>query len=168
MKIELDDKDSAALQGSILDAIKSLSPDKRDELVSNVMMTFLTGPDKERTDFDASRKDYGWQSAEAKARYRSTRERVLEELATGAMDEARKRVATLIQTDKLLLETYDKVKNVLVERFPDMVQHAMTAWFVNGMQEIGVKFGEMFGMASKMQMFNNEVRERLGLPAVQG
>lgn len=126
MKIELDEKDGAALQGGILDAIKNLSPEKRDEVVAQVMLTFLTGPDKERAEFDArinASSSYGYDRVADKARYRSTRERILEALTTASADEARKQVDELVKTDKLLVDAYDKIKAVIVKNFPDMVQH---------------------------------------------
>lgn len=165
MKIELDEKDSAAMQGSILDTIKNLSPDKRDELVVKVMTDFLGSADLERVAINASLKDADYYGRERLGKHLTAREQLIAEVAKAAVSEFKSRVTEMVKTDKLLAETYEKVKAVIVEQFPNMVQHAMTSWFVSGMSQIGLALNSTFGLESKMQILDHEVRQRLGLPS---
>lgn len=175
MKIELE-VDASTLHETIGETLRSLSAEKREEICVSVLTKWLAEPhDAERKAFAEkirndgscnrySRKEFDPYEFDKRMRaFKSTREKMIEEIALASVETFKKKVTNLVETDEQLAAKYAIVRDVIVQNFPAMVQAAMVSWFANSFKDMSSKVTDLYNGMWNQQSLMETLHNRLGL-----
>ena len=166
MKIEID-VDAGSLGETLAETLRSLSKEKREEICVKIIEGWLReSHDLERQSFESNLPTHlnHWDRNERIRGFKSSRETMIAEITKAAVETYQQRTKELVEQDQQLKDKYEEVKKVLIDKFPDMVQHTMVNWFVSGFSQIGDQMTKMFGFSEHIKELLGETREKLGLP----
>jgi hypothetical protein len=176
LEIELDATTSGDLIG---DTLKSLPPQKKEDLCAKIIEKWLSEPhNSEREVFaamirgDGSCNDYNGKFDQYKfdhrmRTYKSSRDKMVEEISSAAVESYQSRVKDLIENDEQLKEKFSVVRNQLLEAFPNMVQKTMVEWFSRQFKDMTSDLTNIYGDTYNTKKALNEVRTKLGLNEIE-
>jgi hypothetical protein len=182
----------ANLAGSVAEVFAQLKPEDKRSLALAIMEKFLSEPHTlERAAFEAEvisdirdRNEEIWTSGYGRrlasacneaeirgssdfrdrlAKYKSTRERMVEAITGAAIDSYRAAAKSLVESDTQIEKVKGEVLEQIRQDFPKYVHDAMAAWFVQGL--VNMKDGMMQALmqAHTNEAFRNSVTEKLRL-----
>lgn len=154
--------DATNFGSTIEEVFKGLSEQDKKEVATKVMMDVLTQPNGaerlayeehaikqimaqkandsyHRGDYDTAekvRKSYDFRDRMSK--YQSTRELMVKEITSQAIQQYKNSVVELVANDENLKTVYEEVKQQIVANYPQMVQAALTQYLAGQMGQIGV------------------------------
>ena len=154
--------DATNFGSTIEEVFRGLSEHDKKEVATKVMMDVLTQPNGaerlayeeqaiaqimaqkandsyRRTDYDTPEKTRAtYDFRERMAKYQSTRELMVKEITSQAVQQYKNSVVELVANDENLKTIYEEVKQQLVASYPQMVQAALTHYLAGQMGQIGV------------------------------
>lgn len=179
MKVELQ-IDGSQMGDTIQEVFKNLTPEQRTELAKSAMMEWLKSPiDFERCVYESKlieeirndRHGYYKNKSDAEIRdnydfrervkkFRSTKEKMVEEIVAETIRSYKESVKELISKDEQIQAMLAVVREEIKKSFPAMAQDAITVWFASNMDSIAttliqMKHNDGFGS------FSRDLQERL-------
>lgn len=154
--------DATNFGSTIEEVFRGLSEQDKKEVATKVMMDVLTQPNgAERLAYEEkviaqimaskandsyNRGDYTtpektrntYDFRERMAKYQSTRELMVKEITTQAIQQYKNSVVELVANDENLKTIYEEVKQQIVASYPQMVQAALTQYLAGQMGQIGI------------------------------
>ena len=166
MKIELE-VDGAMLGANIQDTLSSLSPAKREELVIKVMEKWLSTEDQladlitraNSSSVYGNDREMNWNRVMP-----HPKAKLLDILSRTVVSSFEKRVEKWVQEDVTLKAKFEIVTEIFLQRFPEMVQGAMTNWFANQFAGIAAHIAQLYDASGVSRNVLNDTSQRLGLP----
>lgn len=147
---------------TIEEVFRGLSEQDKKEVATKVMMDVLTQPNgaerlaheekviaqlmASKVNDSYNRADYStpektrntYDFRERMAKYQSTRELMVKEITSQAVQQYKNSVVELVANDENLKTIYEEVKQQIVANYPQMVQAALTHYLAGQMGQIGV------------------------------
>jgi hypothetical protein len=179
----------ADMAGSVKEVFAELTSADKKTLARAVMEKFIAEPHKaERAAFEATivsdliernaeiYTGYGRKDAikcteeqirssseflERVAKYKSTREILIEEIITATIETYRSEVKRLVQSDPQIAAVKEKAIAQIRDDFPKYVHDAMAVWFVNGMNAMQGGMLAALNQAGSAQQFAKNLAEKL-------
>jgi uncharacterized membrane-anchored protein YjiN (DUF445 family) len=178
--------DATNFGSTIEEVFRGLSEQDKKEVATKVMMDVLTQPNgAERLAYEEQvinqimaqkandsyhRGEYdtpdkvrrSYEFRERTSKYQSTRELMVKEITSQAVQQYKNSVVELVANDENLKTIYEEVKQQIVASYPQMVQAALTQYLAGQMGQIGVAIqntqnlsiqvgGTMSQLTSKLQ-----------------
>lgn len=132
------------LNVEFLRLMDGVNEEQRMALVERVMLAWIfQARDKDLEAFVAMEEERcknsylgGYSLRDRISSYQSPREKMLTAMAEGIVAGARTRTMAMMESDSRLDSLWEKSRDFIVSRFPEMVQSAMVRWFAG-------RFGEL-------------------------
>jgi hypothetical protein len=180
----------ANLAGSVAEVFAELTPADKKQLALAVMEKFIAEPHKaEREAFENSlilrlqtsgvetwvngryqntkdaheiRQSTAFKDASAK--FKSTRETLIEEIIKATIETYRAEVKRVVESDPQIQAVKERVIAAIREDFPKYVHDAMAAWFVSGLTSMQSGMMAALMQAGNAEQFSKSIAQKLQLP----
>ena len=93
--------------------------------------------------------------------YKSSRERMIEDITSAASRTFSENITTLVKEDEQLKQKWEIVKEEIAKNFPAMVQSAMISYFIGNMQEIQTSMYNLRTNVDSLNYFKDNIQQKL-------
>lgn len=181
--------DSANFGSTVEDLFKSLTPEQKGAIAKDLIVKWLSEPSGfERASYeqtlidqvkagtlkigssydniDWTKKDDNeirgtYQFNDKMKGYKSSRERMIEDITAAASRTFSENITTLVKEDEQLKQKWEIVKEEIAKNFPAMVQSAMISYFIGNMQEIQTSMYNLRSNVDSLNYFKDNIQQKL-------
>jgi len=181
--------DSANFGSTVEDLFKSLTTEQKGEIAKDLIVKWLSEPSGfERAAYEQSLIDQvkagtikigssydnvdwtkkddneirgSYQFNDKMKGYKSSRERMIEDITSAASRTFSENITTLVKEDEQLKQKWEIVKEEIAKNFPAMVQSAMISYFIGNMQEIQTSMYNLRTNVDSLNYFKDNIQQKL-------
>lgn len=175
--------DSTNIGATVEQVFQTLSEETKSELAKQVMLEVLRNPvGAERTSYErkvvedllAYNKSKGnYDNTEEKVRssyeyrqkmerFKSTSERMIEEIVSSTIKHYKKLVDDLVKSDPQIQSQWEQVREKFVADFPNLMQMTMATYFASQMAGISQSFLQASGVRESHNMLATQLQQMFG------